>query len=222
METQASSNNKTSAIERALAAAKARRAGKEQETGEVPDQPTGDVDREAKQRRLREERSARAAEKEKKATEKSALRAQKLAEREAAKAAKRAAREAAKANRKPTHMKKVEAARARCARMGDVARDIFDEAAAKLDVGDLEALSQHLLVQAREMRTLRATKSVAPKLGSTVRITGGDPRHVGATGEVIHAHKLRVLVAVQGVRKPICVYTGEVEPVAQSQESVAA
>lgn len=244
METQtttSSSNSKMTAIERALAAAKARKAAKAAEEGTEPDKATVSEhpvarserkaaankaltaeQREAAKAKREEERTARAASKAEKAAADAAAKSEKKAAREAAKAEKAAARLAAKADRKPAHMKKVERARAKLPALAEEATRLFDEITTNLSIQQIEVIAGHLLVQARAMRTMRAQGAVAPKLGETVRIVGGDPKFVGMTGEVVHSHKLRLLVKVEGLKKPVYLYTGETEPLPAEETPAAA
>lgn len=219
-----------SAIDRALAAAKARKAQRDSLYGESnntptvppakksspavpkakPSKPQGE-DREAAKSKRDEERAAREAAKLEKAAAEEAAKAARKAEREAAKAAKRAAKQDEKSAKKPAHMKKVDRARAKCpALLGD-AEAMFGEITANLSAQQIDALAQHLMVHNRAMATVRATQLEPLPLGATVRITGGEAKFVGMTGEVIHSQKLRAKVAVPGVSKPVYIYNGQAE-----------
>lgn len=220
-------SNKTTAIERALAAAKARKAAKASEDtgdlekveasedGETQTTPTPkkakDTD-EAKAARKAErdaERAKRAEEKASKELAAAAAKAEKAAAREAAKAEKAAA----KADKKPAHMKKVEKARAKLPPMAESMTALFDEVTTNYGAGSIEVFAQHILVQARALRTMRACQATQLPLGATVRITGGEPKFVGSVGKVVHSQKLRAKVEVSGVKNPVYIYTGEAEVV---------
>ena len=224
-------NSKMSAIERALAAAKARKAAKAasgedaHETSlEVPAPKskapkTKDTD-EAKAARKAERDADRAARAEAKAAEetaKAAAKAAKAAEREAAKAAKLAE----KTSKKPAHMKKVEKARAKLPPLGEEMTRLFNEVTTNFSAGSLEVFAQHVLVQARALRTMRACSATQLPLGALVRITGGEPKFLGMTGKVVHSQKLRAKVAVEGVKNPVYIYTGEAEPIASETPAAA-
>jgi len=213
--------NKTSAIERALAAAKARKAAKASEdtgdlemeaTEESPSPKTKvkaakptDEEKAAKKAARDAERAQRAAAKEAAEAAKAEAKAAKEAEKAAAKAAKEAAKKG------PSHMKKVEKARAKLPALPSAMATLFDDITSNHAAGSIEVFAQHLLVQARALRTLRATESSQLPLGATVRITGGEPKFVGMTGKVVHSHKLRAKVEVEGLKNPVYIYTGEAE-----------
>jgi hypothetical protein len=241
MQTENIQTTKISAIDRALAAAKARKAAlgdasqsavakTEVTSAEIPsrqkskpkaEKPT-DADREAARaardaarvERLNAKAAKLAAEAETKAAAKVA--------REAAKAEKRAAKEAEKATKKPAHMKKVERARAKCPPLSDAAQLIFSEITANLSAGQIDALAQHLLVHNRATATILATRSPALPLGATVRITGGEAKWIGAMGTVVHSQKLRAKVEVSGVSKPVYIYNGQADVVQTAQSASSA
>ena len=114
---------------------------------------------------------------------------------------------------RPTHMKKVDRARSKCPPLSSPAEALFDEATKNLSLPQLDALSQHLAVHVRAGRTLRAVSIAQLPLGANVRITGGEPKYIGAVGTVVHSSSLRAKVEVPGLRKPVYIYTGEAEPV---------
>ena len=226
-------NSKMSAIERALAAAKARKAAKTAEGEDAPETSlevpapkskapkTKDTD-EAKAARKAERDADRAARAEAKAAAEAAK-----AEAKAAKAAAREAAKAAKAgektNKSPAHMKKVEKARAKLPPLGDEMTRLFDEVTTAFPAGSLEVFAQHVLVQARALRTMRACSSIQLPLGALVRITGGEPKFLGMTGTVVHSQKLRAKVRLPGMPegKYVYIYTGEAEVVAPDAEAAA-
>lgn len=207
METQTIDNtNKLSAIELALAAAKARKAAKEQ-SGSSTD--TNPEDRATIKAQIEADRAARKARREAAENTSSTTREEKAA----AKAAKKAAKAAEAANGRPTHMKKVERAKSKLAPMCTAAADLLTTAKRDLAPIQLEVLAQHLIVAAREQRTLGAHNASILPVGTSVQITAGDPRFIGARGTVVKSHKLRLLVAVEGLSKPIYIYAGEALPV---------
>lgn len=235
METTVSnSENQMTAIERALAAAKARKAAK----GEGSDGQKGaqthpaapaarksagnkeltDVQRAAAAAQRETERAARAAAKAAAVEAAAAAKAAAAAEREA----KKAAAAAEKSNKTPAHMKKVERARSKCPPMADATSRIYDDAASSLSALQMEALAAHLVVQARAMRTAAAAATSPIALGTTVSITGGDPKFIGAVGKVVSSNKLRLKVAVDGVKSPVYIYVGEAAPVVAPVDAAAA
>lgn len=232
--TQTGKENNMSAIDRALAAAKARKAQRDalygtsqsDETSPAPEKkastppvpkakpskPSAE-DREAEKTKRDEARSARELAKAQKLAAEDAAKAARKAERDAAKAAKRAAKDEEKTSKKPAHMKKVDRARAKCPTLSGDAEALFGEIVANLSAQQIDALAQHLIVHNRAMATLRATQLDPLPLGATVRITGGEARFVGMMGEVVHSQKLRAKVQVPGVSKPVYIYNGQAEVV---------
>lgn len=229
MQQTSTPNTKMTAIERALAAAKARKAmNAASDEAEAPvakkNHPKAAaaqkaaanaeltaIQREEARQKRDAERAKRAEEKAAKVLAAAAAKTEKAAARAAAKAEKAAAKAAA-GDKKPAHMKKVERARAKLPTLPDAMTTLFDDVTSNHGASAIEVFAQHLLIQARAMRTLRAQSATPVSLGSTVRIIGGDPKFVGMTGEVVHSQKLRLLVKVEGVKKPVYLYTGEAEP----------
>jgi flagellar biosynthesis GTPase FlhF len=233
-----SSDTKLSAIDRALAAAKARKAAAgtsaEASTPKVPaskpkaakepkaakvaaDKPTDEA-RAANKAKLAAERAARKAEK---TAAEAAAKAERKALREAKRSEKAAAKAAAAAEKKPSHMKKVEKARAKCPALSEAATLTFNEVTANFSAEQIDAIAQHLLVHNRAMATLRATSLDPIPLGATVRITGGDRKFIGLTGKVVASQKLRAKVKVPGTEKLVYIYNGEAEVVATRAAATA-
>ena len=241
---------KMSAIDRALAAAKARKAAKEAagitedtnseakpvkapkpakkekpvKTPKAAKEPKAKANDEAKEAAKAERAAAREARKAEKLSAKAAEEAAKAeakAQRAAERAAKKAEKEAAKSDKKPAHMKKVERARAKLGSLNTEAEKIFSEVVSNFGVYEIELIAEHLMVHARAYKTQRALTQKQLPLGSTVRITGGDRRFIGMTGKVVHSQKLRAKVEVPGVAKPVYIYTGEAVEVAEQQLAVA-
>lgn len=220
METTTVNSSETkqmTAIERALAAAKARKAAKS-EGSETPadaksikapkpkaEKPTDETRAAAKAQR-EAERATRAASKAIKEAEMKAAKEARAAERAAAKAAKAAAT----SDRKPAHMKKVERARAKLPTLAAAAESAFAEVTTNLSTAQLDALSQHLALHVRAAKTAACGTPI--KLGTEVRITGGDVKFVGQVGKVVASNKLRVRVAVPGVAREVYLYACDVEP----------
>lgn len=201
---------KLTAIDRALALAKARKEAKAASEGSEHPVATKTYNGEPKTKKalsqLKEEERKKARE-------------EKRAQRELHRAAKAAAREANAAKR-PTHMKKVENALSRLPKLDEATQDAFNDLTNRFSVQQLNTLSLHLQVHNRATLTLKATKSPPLPLGSTVRITGGDPRFVGLTGEVVHSQKLRAKIKVPGLKNTVYVYSCEAETT-QPQSSAA-
>ena len=216
METQV---NTMSAIDRALAAAKARKAVRDS-------MPTTDGSPPVEVRipaRSDEERSAAALQRQAEREARQARKAEADVLKAAAKEAKKAERATAKESRqtdsgKPTHMKKVDRARSKCPELNEEAQKIFGEVTANFSAQQIDALAQHLLVHNRATLTLRALSTPRLPLGATVRVTSGNPRYIGCVGTVVKSQNLRATIQVPGQQKLVYIYTGEAEVV----EEVAA
>lgn len=152
------------------------------------------------------------------AEEKAAASAAREAQREAKRAARSAAREAraaAKAQRSPAHLKKVEKAQALLPDLSPDAAAAFASVTATLGPVDLASLAAHLQHNVRVQRTLRsAGEQRELQAGDRVRVTGGDPRFVGAEGTVVKAQRIRCYVEVAGKSKPLYLFTADVEALA--------
>lgn len=208
--TSTDSTTKLSAIERALEAAKARKAQREAEDG-----PQDEVTE------TKVKASAAAAEKVKKVTSPDFAKQQKkealTAARSAAKAVRDAERQkrreekAARAvNKNPTHMKKVARAASKLPALNESAQTHFDELTTNLGRVQIAALALHL----QHFNRMKATEMSAGrrfKTGQQVRIVAGDLDNLNKIGTIESARPLRVFVNVPGVKKPVYVFTSEVE-----------
>jgi hypothetical protein len=220
---------KMSAIDRALAAAKARKAAKEasgvNDESEAPKASVPRVAKEPKAERPTDEaKAARNAEREARRAAKAAKEAEDRAAKDARKAeraAKREAKAAAKTEKKPAHMKKVERARSKLPQLNSEAEKLFSEVVSNFGVYEIELIAEHLMVHSRAYKTQRATSLDALPLGATVKITGGDRRYIGMTGKVIHSQRLRAKIEVPGVSKEVYIYNGEASVVQEEQLAVA-
>lgn len=211
---KSNNNVNVSAIDRALAAAKARKALKEAVSDAAP------MPRKAEKSEGKPDAAAKAAAK----AEKEAQKAAKKAERDAAREARKAAKAAEKSDKskKPAHMKKVERALSKLPSLNEPTQLIFNEATCNLSAQQLDALAQHILHHNRTMATTNAMKSEMLTIGATVRITGGDPKFVGMVGTVVKSRQLRAKVQVPGVEKLVYIFTGQAEPVAVEAPIAAA
>jgi len=188
---QNTTDNKLSAIDKALAAAKARKAMKEasaptsSETLSVP---------------------ATVAKTPKKVDDAERAEAKKLrdAEREARRAAK------AVAPKGPVHMKKIAKAAAKLPALASEMQRLFDEATTNFSAEQVTALALHLQHFNRTQATERAL-SQRVEAGSNVRIVGGDPRFIGKLGTVDRAQRIRCYVNVPGFKRPVYLFTSDVE-----------
>ena len=211
-----------SEIDKALNAAKARKAGREGKPATA-----GSTEKPAKAPKAAKEPKAETTPKrprltdEQKAareTAKATERAEKKATRDAARAAKKAERDSAK---QPAHMRKVVKAAERLGTLNDSAQLIFNEATANLTAADLATLALHIQHFNRVKATERAL-SQSIEAGQSVTIVGGDPRFIGQTGTVTKAQRIRCYVEVTGAKKPVYLFTSDVVPAPAATKSAAA
>jgi len=211
------SNDSISAIDKAVAAAMARKAAK---AGANP--PTeGEVAKPAKAAKTpKEPKPAKEPKRPRLTDEDKAARKAKLeAERGEKKLAREQKREAKKlereANRKPAHMSKVEKAFAKLPTLNKDAQAAFDEITASLSSGMVGALAAHLQHFNRAKATERAVGQKVTA-GDTVTIVGGDARYLGCTGTVVKAQRIRCYVEVEGAKKPVYLFTSDVSVTASA------
>lgn len=150
-----------------------------------------DAEREARKEKLEAERA-----------ERKAARMAKLAESKAAK-------EALKATHKP-HMKKIETAAAKLPALDTQAELILNEAKANLSAGQLVALAAHIELHNRIAATERAMTQKL-EIGDRVRVVGGNARYLGMEGVVSEAKRIRCFVDIDGVDRPVYLFTSDVE-----------
>jgi hypothetical protein len=208
METQTNdTNTKLSAIDKALAAAQARKAAKEGVDPSVPkakpSKPKGD--------KIKVDAAAKAAAKEAKDAARQARQELLKQQREVRKAAK--AQE--KASGKPAHMKKIEKAASKLPELNKQMEILFNEATSNFSAAQISALALHLQHFNRVKATERALNQKL-EIGMTVRIVGGDPKFIGLTGTVDRAQRIRCYVAVPGFKKPVYLFTSDVEATEQA------
>jgi len=136
------------------------------------------------------------------------------AERKAAREVKRAEKEA---NRPPKHSAKVATARNRLPKLDNDLVKTFDSLVGELTNVQLETLSSHLALTARERRTTSAVGKTV-KQGQVVRIVDGDAGFVGQIGTVTKANRIRCYVEVPGAENPLYLFTSDVESVENDVE----
>lgn len=207
-----------SEIDKAILKAQARKAAKNgaaegtdaSATPKAPKAPK--APKEPKRPRLTdEEKAARTAAKD-------AERATKKAEREAARAAKRAAKDA---ERKTPHMSKVDKAASKLPTLNEQAQIAFNDITANFSASQVSAIAAHLSHFNRVKATERALGQTI-STGDTVRIVSGDPRFIGQTGEVFKAQRIRCYVTVAGAKKPVYLFTSDVELVSAAASAKTA
>lgn len=232
---------KLSAIEKALAAAKARKAAKEA-AGLTEETPAPKAKKEPKPKAEKPTKAPKAAKEPKAKTvdpakeaakaERLAAKAAKMAELEAQRAERKAAREAKKAEREAAraaakstpgsaHMKKVEKARAKLLPLSSEAELLYTEIIGNFGGPMVAAIAEHLKLHVRMSATKRATEGAALPVGTTVRIIGGEAKYLNKVGTVVKSQKLRSFVKVDGVRKDVYVFTADLKVVADADLAVA-
>ncbi len=238
MDTQMNSTTKQlSAIDRALAAAKSRRAQKEGgavvdddvssgEDGTEESHAAGPSKAKAVEKAVltaeqREEKKLkREAEKHVKMV---ALEAQRTA-RKASKAEKRAAKVKVTPDgqpRGPVHMKKIATAAAKLPQMNSDAQLAFNDLTTNFSGAQLTALALHLAHHNRTVSTQRAA-TVQLKVGQTVCIAGGDHRFIGKVGVISKVQRIRCYVNIPGMEKPYYCFTSDVVPATVAESTEAA
>lgn len=158
---------------------------------------------EAKRPRLSEE------EKKVRDEQRAVERAAAKANRDSVRAAKKLEKESA---RKPAHMSKVSKAAERLPELSPTALELFTDATANLDASTIAALAAHLQHFNRTKATERALNQKVGE-GDTVKVVSGDPRFIGKTGTVTKAQRIRCYVNVDETKKPIYLFTSDVEVV---------
>jgi hypothetical protein len=213
-------DEKVTQLDKALAAAKNRKAAKTGTTATA----AGTAEKPAKAPKPAKEPSApkrpRLTDEQKAAREtaKAGERAEKKANRETARAAKKAERDAA---RQPAHMRKVAKAGERLGTLTEAAQLIFNEATANLPAAQVSMLA----LQLQHFNRVRATERALGQTieaGMKVTIVGGDPRFIGQTGTVSKAQRIRCYVEVEGAKKPVYLFTSDVEIAEQGSKAAAA
>lgn len=145
-------------------------------------------------------------------------RAEAKAKRDEVRAAKKQEKELAK---QPAHMSKVSKAAERLPELDETALNLFNEATVNLSASGLAALAAHIQHFNRTKATERAlTQKVGE--GDTVKVISGDPRYIGKTGEVTKVQRIRCYVNVDPSKKPIYLFTSDVEVVKASPVKTAA
>jgi flagellar biosynthesis GTPase FlhF len=209
---------KVTELDKALASVKARKAAKQGTTATSTSEKPAKAPKAAKEPsapkrpRLTDEQKAE------REAEKTRVRNEKKAARDAARATKKAERDAAK---QPAHMRKVMKAAEKLGTLDEQSQLLFNEATANLSAAELAKLANHIQHFNRVQATQRAL-SQSIEEGMSVRIVGGDPRFIGQTGTVAKAQRIRCYVTVEGAKKPVYLFTSDVEPVTQAAKAAAA
>jgi|694.fasta_scaffold09380_21 hypothetical protein len=192
-------NTKLSAIDKALAQAKARKAAKDSSPP-----PAGDDVQTFTIQKTDDNKALKLAERE-------ARRAQIAKDREERKAAKAAAQP-----KGPAHMKKIASAANKLPTLTDTAQLLFNEATTNFSAEQLTALALHIQHFNRVKATERALNQRVVQ-GTQVRIIGGDPKFIGMTGSVTKAQRIRCYVTVPGVKREVYCFTSDIEVLEATQ-----
>jgi DNA polymerase II small subunit/DNA polymerase delta subunit B len=205
MEIQANTPNKLSAIDRALAAAKARKEAKDPGADAAPKATP------SKPKAQMQESIDKTAAKLAKDAAREARQAQIKVDREA----RRAAKAAEKNTGKPAHMKKIDRAASKLPTLNDQMQLTFNEVTTNYSAEQITALALHLQHFNRVKATERALNQKV-EAGASIRIIGGDPKYIGMMGTVAKAQRIRCFVDVPGFKKPVYLFTSDVEVVVEA------
>ena len=209
--------NQQNAIDKAIAAAKARAEAKRAAIaeGKTSDEPKSPVVKAAKVAKAPVDKAAREAER---------LAAKQI--RDAARVEKKALKATEKAlkdqDRAPAHMSKVEKAGASLPQMDDTTLSAYDLVrTGDLTEGQLAILVAHLGHYNRVRATIRSATCTKLEVGQTVEIVASDrdPRIIGKKGVVSQVRKIRVMVSVPGLKKDAYLFVADVAPYTAVEEA---
>ena len=201
--TTATTPDKTNSLDRAIAAAKARKEAKAANAatnGDAPSKTTTQRPKAEKVQKTDAEKAAEAAQKEADRLERKRLRD---AERETRRTEK-------EANKKAPHMSKVVKAAARLPELDSRSEQAFNDITTNFTREQISALQAHLM----HFNRVKATESsLGQKLavGDEVRIVSGDTKFTSRTGTVAKVQRIRCYVDVPGVNKPVYLFTSDVQ-----------
>ena len=223
--------NQHSAIDKAIAAAKARALQKQEAAKKTKVKPD-EADTATESPTPKKEKKVKApkpdpTEVERVKQEKAAVRAQERLSRSVLAAERRAdrqaAREAKKAN-KPTstaHSSKVEKAGAKLPKRNNVVDALYHQVISETPTeGEVAILIAHLAHYNRVRATERSRVATGIAVGDTVEIVSSDrdSRLIGRTGTVTQVRKIRVMVDLGG-KKPAYLFLSDVSPVVTQEIS---
>lgn len=193
------SNDNISKIDAAINAAKSRK-GKRADSG-TETSTTSNEPKAPKRPRLTDEQKAqRLADKEQERSTKKAARTVAREQRKAEKAA----------NKPAAHLAKVAKAEAKLPTLNGTAQVTVNDITTNFTRDQINAIAKHLEHFNRVQATKRALEQKI-NAGDKVRIVGGDSRFVGQEGVVSKAQRIRCYVEVAGAKKPVYLFTSEVE-----------
>lgn len=125
-----------------------------------------------------------------------------------------------------TSSAKLEKARSLLTQLSPEAQAVYESVInnASLQNIDVTAISQHLSFYVRERATLAALNDKSNqvlKVGTQVRIVGGDPRFVGEVGELTKVARIRGFVKSASFDNPIYVMLSDIVTVEEEQKVLA-
>lgn len=187
-ENMINSSDTMSAIDIAIAKAKARAASRSVEALDTDRPKLSPEEREASRVAARAERER--------------IRAEKITRR----------------SKGPVHMSKVEKAAAKLPVLSDSAASLFEEITTNLPAATISALSAHLNHFNRVQATQRAVGAAPLKVGQVVRIVGGDPRFIGQTGHLEKVQRIRCYVKLSDSGRVAYCFTSDVSLLNEGEE----
>ncbi len=150
---------------------------------------------------------------------KKAIKDAERAEKKTQRIATRDARRAEKLASKPVaHLAKVARAASKLPELTADAIVVFNDITTNYSREQVNAIARHLEHFNREQATKRALEQKL-EAGARVRIVAGDSRYVGQEGIVFKAQRIRCYVTVEGAKKPVYLFTSEVELVTEETAS---
>lgn len=207
-------DTKLSAIDKALAAAKARKALKDSMGGKVDSTtPKAQVAKKSESvAPSKKDESTKQAREVARAVKQAELKKQREERAEARnKARSERSRNRNNPSGQPAHMKKIEKAAAALPRISEATRKALDEITSTITGVELESLALHIQHYNRVQQTKRALKGASFEPGDEVRVVSGAAKYIGKTGVIDRAQRIRCFVRVHGASKPVYLFTSDVE-----------
>lgn len=203
-------NTKLSAIDKALAQAKSRKAVKEDPTS------MGDT---AKKKLPK----VKAASEDKLANKlaNDAVREARKLQLVMSRDARRQAKVLERAQAKTPHMKKIEKAANALPAMTSQLETLFSDVTTNFSAGEITMLALHLQHFNRVKATERAL-GLTIKAGMSVRIVAGPNKYIGMNAVVTKSQRIRCFVEIPGVKKQVYLFTSDVEHVNEVQQATGA
>jgi len=117
---------------------------------------------------------------------------------------------------KQPHMKKIEKAFSTLPIINDETQLVINDITSNFSAAQITAIALHLQHFNRVKATERALNQKLD-IGQRVRITGGSTKYVGMAGTVDRAQRIRCFINIPGFRKPVYLFTSDVELIAEMQ-----